>query len=324
MKRLAASFALAGRHNGFSAAECRAAARWVGKRYRERMAEFAAQPVLDLWYASIDLEKLVGMGQDKEFRALGRGNVRRGQANSTHDAEFAKLTHDSRTPVRIRDDPPLIFHEDRKAPHYEQTLKQAFQHYLKSLAPHQRLLLDRYTFADMAVKVVGVGSVGTLCGIALFVAGNGDPLFLQFKQAGRSVLEPYVRPSAYRNGGQRVVVGQRIMQSASDVFLGWTVGDAGRQLYLRQLRDAKIKPSVELMKPVDLNDYARACAWALAIAHARSGDPVELSGYLGKSAEFDDAVADFAVAYADQTERDHAALVDAVRAGRVEARTDVS
>ena len=184
-------------------------------------------------------------------------------------------------------------------------------------------LFDRFHFCDAALKVVGVGSVGTTCGVALFLAADGDPLFLQIKEARRSVLEPFTRKSIYANHGERVVVGQRLMQAASDIFLGWTHGDRGRHFYVRQLRDMKISPAIEVMQPQNLVNYAALCGWALARAHARSGDAAMLSGYIGKSNAFADAVADFAEAYADQNERDHAALVAAVRAGRIEVKREV-
>ena len=184
------------------------------------------------------------------------------------------------------------------------------------------MLLERFELADIAVKVVGVGSVGTLCGIVLLMSGRGDPLFLQFKEARQSVLEPYAGASPYGHAGERVVHGQRLMQAASDIFLGWMTGAGAeaRQFYMRQLRDAKIKPVVEIMKPNNLIGYAALCGQALARAHARSADVVKLSGYMGSGESFDDALVDFAVAYAVQNERDHAALVEAVRDGRIEAQ----
>jgi uncharacterized protein (DUF2252 family) len=183
------------------------------------------------------------------------------------------------------------------------------------------LLLDRFQVVDVAFKVVGVGSVGTVCGIILLMSGMGDPLFLQFKQARQSVLEPYCGANPYAHAGQRVVVGQRAMQTAGDIFLGWTTGTGERKLqfYLRQLSDAKIKPVIEIMKPANLKDYAGLCGRVLARAHARSGDPVVLSGYMGRSAAFEDALADFGVAYAEQNKQDHGSLMEAVRSGRLEA-----
>ena len=193
--------------------------------------------------------------------------------------------------------------------------------YRESLIPSRRLLLDRFEVVDYAMKVVGVGSVGTFCGILLLMSGNGDPLFLQFKEARQSVLEPYCGASPFGHAGQRVVAGQRAMQAASDIFLGWATGagDRHRHFFIRQLSDAKIKPVIEIMKAANLKGYARLCGMALARAHARSGDAAVLTGYMGKSDAFEDALADFSEAYADQNERDYAALVAAVRSGKIEA-----
>jgi uncharacterized protein (DUF2252 family) len=183
-------------------------------------------------------------------------------------------------------------------------------------------LLDRYKVTDIALKVVGVGSVGTLCAVALLMAAEDDPLFIQVKEAGPSVLETYLDRSAYPNHGQRVVVGQQLMQAASDIFLGWTHGQGKRHFYLRQLRDMKIKPLVELFKPVDMFDYAGLCGWTLARAHARSGDPAMIAGYMGKSDVFDKALAAFGKIYADQTEKDHASFKSAIRQGRIEVQAE--
>jgi uncharacterized protein (DUF2252 family) len=184
------------------------------------------------------------------------------------------------------------------------------------------LLIDRFSIVDVAFKVVGVGSVGTICGILLLLSGKGDPLFLQFKQARPSVLEAYCGANPYDHAGKRIVVGQRAMQAAGDIFLGWTTGGGKykNQFYLRQLSDAKIKPVIEIMKPTNLKLYAGLCGRVLARAHARSGDAVVLTGYMGKSTAFEDAIAGFGVAYADQNERDHAALLNAIRSGRIEAQ----
>jgi uncharacterized protein (DUF2252 family) len=193
--------------------------------------------------------------------------------------------------------------------------------YKKNVNLGVSMLLDRFAVVDVAFKVVGVGSVGTICGIILLMSGRGDPLFLQFKQARQSVLEPYCGANPYAHAGQRVVIGQRAVQAAGDMFLGWATatGKAKNQFYFRQLSDAKIKPVIEIMKPINLKNYAGLCGRVLARAHARSGDPAVLTGYMGKSTAFEDALADFSVAYADQNEKDHAALVKAVREGRVEA-----
>jgi hypothetical protein len=182
----------------------------------------------------------------------------------------------------------------------------------------RRLLLDRFQLKDAAMKVVGVGSVGTYCAILLLMASAQDPLFLQVKQARPSVLEAYAGKSLHTNNGERIVHGCRMMQSASDVFLGWAEGEAGRHFYVRQLKDMKVKPLVEVFSPGVMLEYAGLCGWTLAHAHARSGEPAKISGYLGKNDKFDKAIAEFSAAYADQSERDHEVLVKAVRAGKLE------
>jgi uncharacterized protein (DUF2252 family) len=198
-----------------------------------------------------------------------------------------------------------------------------FSKYRASLPDERRFLFDRYRFIDAAVKVVGVGSVGTRCAVAYFEAGADDPLVLQLKEARRSVLEPYAAKSAYRNQGQRVVVGQRLMQSASDIFLGWSRSEAGHfDFYVRQLRDMKGSVSLEAMTPSDLAGYGEHCGWVLARAHAKSGDAAQIGGYLGKSDAFDRAIASFAMSYADQVERDYEALRQAVRSGRLHAEEE--
>ena len=201
-------------------------------------------------------------------------------------------------------------------------VRKAFARYRETLPEHRRLLLDRFKVADIAIKVVGVGSVGTMCAVLLLLAREGDPLFLQVKQAGPSVLEAYAGKSAHPNNGQRIVIGCQLMQSASDLFLGWGHGDLGRQFYVRQLKDMKIKMLVEIFTPSVMLQYAEICGWTLARAHARSGEPAKISGYLGKSDAFDKAIAAFSSAYADQSERDHAVLMQAVRKGRIKVQIE--
>ena len=233
--------------------------------------------------------------------------------------EFPELVTTSGLTPAIKENPPLIYHWREKG-HEElwANVQRAFARYRETMQEDRRLLLDRFKLMDMAIKVVGVGSVGTVCGIMLLMASEHDPLFLQFKQARPSVLEAYAGKSLHANHGQRVVHGCRMMQSASDLFLGWTEGDAGRHFYIRQLKDMKIKPLVEVFTPSVMLQYADLCGWTLAHAHARSGEPTKISGYLGKSDKFDEAIADFAIAYADQSERDHDVLMKAVRAGKLE------
>jgi len=325
VKRLAASFVIAGRANGFAADDCREAARLAGQSYRQRMADYAGMPVLEVWYDAMDLNQIIEDIQDKQSKRFYTKKLEKATAQSAHEKEFAKLAFTAGDAPRIIDHPPLIFHyNDVRDAEFRAVAEQSMAGYLDSLSPDRRLLLSRYQLVDVAFKVVGVGSVGTYCGIALFMSGNGDPLFIQFKQARPSVLEPYAGASPFRHAGQRVVVGQRLMQAAGDMFLGWFTGagEMGLHFYGRQLNDAKIKPVVEVMKPANLNGYAGLCGQALARAHARSGDAAVLAGYMGRSSAFEDALADFSVAYADQNERDHAALVAAVRDGRIEAQVE--
>ncbi|WP_430392164.1 DUF2252 domain-containing protein [Dyella sp. 20L07] len=319
VKRLCASLVVASRANGFSADDARDVAWEAASAYRDHMGEYATMPLLDAWYDHIDLQEVIDRIQDEQMKKLATKSVRKAVEYTVHTKEFVKLTVAGGSPARIQDEPPLIYHDPALQDIVTADERvQAFADYRASLSPERRVLLDRFEVIDSAVKVVGVGSVGTYCGIVLMVSGSGDPLFLQFKEARQSVIDPFINKNIYPHQGQRVVAGQRLMQSASDIFLGWTESPT-RQFYIRQLRDAKISPQVELMKPANLRRYGRLCAHTLARAHARSGDAVLLAAYLGKSDAFADAMAAFSVAYADQNERDHAATVKAVRAGRIEA-----
>jgi uncharacterized protein (DUF2252 family) len=323
VKRLVASFVIAGRANHFNKAHCREAAWWAARRYREQMTEYAQSSVLSTWYAAVDLEALVATGTDRDFSRFTRKKILESTDARTQHHELHKMTHEEGDRPRIIDSPPLIYHIDdiQKHARYHRAVERSIMSYRTTLHASQELLLDRYQLVDVAIKVVGVGSVGTECGVALLMSGNGEPLFLQFKEARESVLEPFAGRSAFAHHGQRVVAGQRIMQAASDIFLGWAVWDDGRHMYIRQLSDLKIKPVIEAMKPVNLSSYAKTCGWALARAHARSGDAVMLSTYMGRSEAFEDAMGAFAVAYADQNERDYDKFVGAIRSGRVKAET---
>jgi uncharacterized protein (DUF2252 family) len=319
VKRLAASFVLACRDNGFREDRARDAVLTCVRSYRERMAEYADMHVLDIWYSSIDVETVLANVREKDVRKRVQKRVKKARERRVLEHEFPELATTAGLAPTIKDNPPLIFHARELA--YEEHLarvRAAFARYRETLEEDRRLLLDRFKFMDFAIKVVGVGSVGTFCGIVLLMASEHDPLFLQFKHARPSVLEAYAGKSLHANHGQRVVHGCRMMQSASDLFLGWTEADAGRQFYIRQLKDMKIKPLVELSTPGVMREYARLCGWTLAHAHARSVEPAKISGYLGKGDAFDEAIADFAAAYADQSERDHEALVKAARDGKLE------
>lgn len=323
LKRLATSFVVAGRSNGFDPVDCKEAAWLAVQAYRQRMAEYTELPTLQIWNDVFDLGEIIANISDKENRRFYSKKISTATEASAHEKEFAKLTFSSGATPRIIDQPPLIYHygDERDKAFFNDAVN-ALKEYKKSLSLGVSLLLERFSIVDVAFKVVGVGSVGTVCGIILLLSGKGDPLFLQFKQARQSVLELYCGANPYDHAGKRVVVGQRAMQSAGDIFLGWTTGTGKYkyQFYLRQLSDAKVKPVIEIMKPTNLKLYAGLCGRVLARAHARSGDAVVLTGYMGKSTAFEDAIADFSMAYANQNERDHAALLNAIRSGRIEAQ----
>jgi len=323
VKRLAASFVHAARSNGFSAAKEREAATACARSYREHIAKYAKMRALDVWYSRIDVEAIIASLSHSVTAKRLRKRLAKTAAHSVPESDFPKMVQSSGTKFVIKDTPPLVYHDQQinLASERDDILK-AVAWYRKSLEEDRRVLLDRYRLVDFALKVVGVGSVGTFCGILLMMAEETDPLFLQVKEARASVLEPYVGKSVYSNHGQRIVTGQRLMQSASDLFLGWTEGKRGRHFYLRQLRDMKMKPLVEVFNPVTLLDYAELCGWTLARAHARSGDAAMIAGYLGKKDVFDRAVARFSRSYADQSERDHAAFMNAIRQGRIEAQME--
>ncbi|MBV8489368.1 MAG: DUF2252 domain-containing protein [Candidatus Eremiobacteraeota bacterium] len=317
VKRLAASFVLAVRSNGLSEDVARDVTLTCVRSYRKHMRELAGAGPLDVWYTKLTADDFLKL-LDDEDRERVRQRINKASSKRGSAVDYPKLTETVRGDVRIKESPPLIFHpEVSKQADFLPTVDAILKEYRESLPEDRRELLDRYHFVDAAIKVVGVGSVGKRCWIALLMSEANEPLFLQFKQAGPSALEAFVGKSQYANWGQRVVMGQRIMQAASDIFLGWTTGPAG-DFYVRQLRDAKIGPNVETFNERMFLAFAGACGWNLARAHARKGNAGTLAGYLGKNDVFDEAVADFAKAYADQTERDHEELKAAVRAGKIE------
>ena len=319
LKRLTASIEVAGRCAGSKSKSCEKAVRGALQTYRERMAKYAALPAIDVWYERIDFEPLL--------KNLPRTSDRTRDLKTVDKARRKNLPLHILPTVakggkdKIKDDPPLIFHQqEQQSPAYLRRMESAFERYDQSLAPPFRVLFNRYRLRDVALKVVGVGSVGTYCEAALFTDGVGQPLFLQLKEARASVLERYAGKSAFEYHGERVVIGQRLMQAASDIFLGWTVDpESGRHFYIRQLRDMKISMPIESGDPADLAYFAQACGWSLARAHARSGDPGVIAGYLGSSDAFDDAIAKFAHDYADQNQRDYDALMKAIKQGRIRA-----
>jgi uncharacterized protein (DUF2252 family) len=322
LKRLTTSVVFAARSNGFSPADQHEAALTCVRSYREHMLECAEMTVLEIWYTSIQFSDTLAAIHRKAGRQELEKQIEKLKVREALEHEFPKLVEARGRRFVIKDEPPLIYHHPHLVASGE-ALQRALALYRESLSDARRVLLDRYKVMDFALKVVGVGSVGTLCAVALLMAAGDDPLFIQIKEAGPSVLESCLGRSTYPNHGQRVVVGQRLMQAASDIFLGWTHGPKEkRHFYLRQLRDMKVKPLVELFKPIGLCDYASLCGWTLARAHARSGDPAMIAGYMGKRNVFDEALADFGKAYADQTERDYAAFKNAIRQGRIEVQAE--
>jgi uncharacterized protein (DUF2252 family) len=282
------------------------------------MADYASMRALDVWYDRIDLDRILKLLSDEEDVRRMKKWVEKARKKSAPEFLFPKLAEHQGSGPRIKDEPPLIFHPtEEQAPGQRTAYAEAIEGYRASLPEHVRTLFDRFHFADLAVKVVGVGSVGTFCAVALFMAADDDPIFLQVKEARASVLEPYAGKSPHKNHGERVVAGQRLMQSASDIFLGWTSGAQGSDYYFRQLRDAKISPVVDDWDAPVLSEYGKLCAWALARAHARSGDAARIAGYMGSNSTVDDAMCEFAVEYADQNLRDYRAFVKGVREGRV-------
>ncbi len=335
VKRLAASIAVAGRENGFRESDRRIVVLAAVAGYREAMREFAAMRNVDVWYAHVDIDQLFGQLQKQvAARQVKRARAALAKARTRDSMQaFAKLTRMVDGEPRIVADPPLIVPVadlvDASVPREQlvQTMRELIRSYRGSLQNDRRVLLESYRFVDMARKVVGVGSVGTRAWIVLLMGIDGrDPLFLQAKEAQRSVLERFVGKSRYSNQGERVVRGQRLMQAVSDIFLGWqratatdTLDDASRDFYIRQLRDWKGSAVIEEMVPRGMAEYARVCGWTLARAHARSGDRVAIASYLGGGGVFDQALAEFAERYADQNERDYRSLREAVDAGRLEA-----
>jgi len=335
VKRLAASLAVAGRDNGFTAKARHKIILAAAESYRTAMRGFAGQPLLDVWYAHLDIEQAIGELQTqvkaKRFKAAGKLLAKAHTRDSTQ--ALGKLTTVADGRRRIISDPPMIvpveevFAEVQADAIYEQ-IRTVLGKYRRTLQSDRRHLLEQFTLVQMARKVVGVGSVGTRAWILLMEAGDGtEPLFLQAKEAEPSVLAAYCGRSQYTNQGERVVAGQHLMQAQSDIFLGWThtpgPDKVDRDFYIRQLKDWKFSAPIEAMIPSGMAVYAGLCGWTLARAHARSGDRIALAAYLGGSGAFDEAIADFAETYADQNERDYAALQAAVKDGRAEAATEI-
>ena len=337
VKRLAASMEVAGRGNGFGGKDRREIVTAAVASYRQAMRTFAGMTNLDVWYAHADLDQIRAQF-DSQMRARQRKMVDQGMAKArTRDSmqEVAKLTRIVDGRPRIISDPPLLVPIDELLPKEQELtafwaqIQDLLAKYRRTLETDRRFLLEQYQVADIARKVVGVGSVGTRCWIILMLGRDeSDPLFLQVKEAEASVLSRFVGASKYTNMGQRVVAGQRLMQASSDIFLGWQRNEDGldgkpHDFYIRQLRDWKYSVVIEALITRGMRIYGELCGWALARAHARSGDRIAIAAYLGGSDVFDKAITQFAAAYADQNERDHQALVDAVTSGRITAERDI-
>ena len=337
VKRLAASLEVAARSNGFPAKQRRGIVAASVARYRQAMRDFAGKTNLDVWYAHVDMDELRKQFES-QLQPRQRKLVQKGLAKArTRDSmqEVGKLTQIVDGRPRIISDPPLLVPIDELTPAetdraaIEEWFASLIGKYRRTLETDRRYLLEQYEFGDIARKVVGVGSVGTRCWIVLMLGRDAaDPLFLQVKEAEASVLSRFVGASKFANQGQRVVAGQRLMQASSDIFLGWQRTEAGldgrpRDFYVRQLRDWKLSVDIENILASGMQLYGQLCGWTLARAHARSGDRIAIAAYLGASDAFDRAITQFAAAYADQNERDHQSLVDAVSSGRIIAERDL-
>jgi uncharacterized protein (DUF2252 family) len=319
LKRLATSLVVAGREHGTTGRDARHMVHRAMRSYRERMAGYATMRAIDVYYARVDATGILAY-VDKRARTMIKGTVK---STAHHDAvhELPKLTTLVDGQRRIAERPPTLIKLGDVTPLLADFSLRAYR---ETLQEDRRVLLDRYRLVDYALKVVGVGSVGLGAFVGLFTGGSDDdPLFLQAKQAEASVYERYLGPSEHESHGERVVTGQRRLQAASDILLGWAVGQRGQHVYFRQLQDQKGSAVIDTMTSEELATWGELCAWALARGHARSGDPVVIAGYLGTDDAFDHAMATFAEAYADQNALDHAALLAAIKSGRITAQEGV-
>ena len=325
LKRLVASFVLAGRDNEFDDADTHEITSTAVVSYQNAMAKYTSMTTLDVWYAHLTMQQITDALPKKKDRKTVAKRATKSRSKGSMKA-LKKLAEKVDGKFRIKSDPPLIVPlRDMPASENPDELgkeaERSFAEYKGTLADNRRVLLDKYHVVDIALKVVGVGSVGTRCLIVLLEANDdSDPLFLQIKEATASVLEGYLPKSTYTHHGERVVRGQRLMQVSSDIFLGWSVGAGGHAFYWRQLYDMKGSPDIAKMSPRRLKRYAQICGWTLAHSHARSGDPFQISGYIGSGTVFADALTEFGYAYADQAQRDFEAFTAAIASGRIEAK----
>ena len=315
IKRLATSFVLAGRNIHLRKEDCRELAYMAMQSYRQHMEVFSEMELLQLWYMKFDIDRLRKHAKSVELRQQFDDAISRAQKN-TNEKVFYKITQQVMGKFEIMDQPPLVYH----AQNVQESLSfvdQFLTSYRDTLQDDRRWLFNQFKAVDVALKVVGVGSVGTRCYVVLLLNSKEEPLFIQVKEARQSVLQPFTAPSQYAHNGQRVVEGQRLVQAASDIFLGWSTGSAGRHFYLRQLRDKKLAPDVEHFDKELLGAYAKLCGRMLARAHAKTGDGGLISSYMGKSDVLDEAISKFALAYADQTERDYAEFLKLIKSGKL-------
>jgi uncharacterized protein (DUF2252 family) len=322
VRRLAASFVIAARERGFAIREQRAVVRRLCETFRQQLACFSTMDTLDVWYGQFKAASMLAIADSLEERRKEQAVIEKAKQQSSRSV-MTRTTELVNGKLRIKDVPPLVYHIPLESAHeskqYDAMVRRFFADYRLTLPDDRRALFDRYELVDIAIRVVGIGSVGTRCYEALFMADGECPLFLQLKEARASVLEGYLPPSRYPNHGQRVVNGQRLLQSASDIFLGWSkMRHTGNDFYVRQLRDMKGAFDFTTFDVEDLGEYAVSCAHALAHSMAKAADPALLSGYVGRSGAFDEAVVQFALAYADQNEADWTVLKAAVKAGRIQ------
>ena len=325
VRRLAASFVIAARERGFATRDQRGVVRRLCETFRQQIAEFSLMDTLDVWYYQFQAKSMLSIADTEQERRKEQSVIDKARQQSSRSV----LNHSTEMvngKLRIKEVPPLVYHVPLESHHdqkqYDAQVRRFFADYRLTLPDDRRALFDRYELVDVAIRVVGVGSVGTRCYEALFMADGECPLFLQLKEARASVLEDYLPPSRFPNHGQRVVNGQRLLQSASDIFLGWSkMQHTGNDFYVRQLRDMQGAFDVTTFDFEDLSEYAASCAHALAHSMAKAGDPALVTGYVGKSNAFDAAIEKFALAYADQNEKDWSVLKAAVKAGRIQIRT---
>lgn len=323
LKRLAASFVIAARERGFSATKQRVAVQTLCTSWRKQITLFSRMDTLDVWYHQYTADKLVRMTDSRSERNLAQSEIRKAKSRTSRDMAL-EATERVGGKLRIKDEAPLTYHfraaNPREANRFDAMIRKVFADYRQTLPEDRRVLFDRYELVDTAIRLAGVGSVGTRCYVSLFMANGENPLFLQVKEARASALQDYLPRSKFANHGQRVVTGQRLLQSSSDIFLGWTESaEPESGFYVRQLRDMKGSFDFESFKPGDLNQYAESCGYALARSMSKAGDPALILGYIGKSKEFDRAIEKFALAYAEQNEADWSALKAAVKSGRLKA-----